>query len=35
MLVRIVGTGAFDLVHKMDIKIVGTAAMLRWSDPSC
>ena len=30
---RIVGTGAFDLVRKIDVKITGTASVLRWSDP--
>lgn len=32
---RTVGTRAFDLVQKIDVKIVGTASLLRWFDPSC
>lgn len=32
---RIVGTRAFNLVQKIDVKIVGTASVLRWFDPSC
>lgn len=31
---RIFGAGTFDLVQKMNVKIVGTASVLRWSDPS-
>lgn len=32
---RIVGTRALDLAQKRDVRIVGTASVPRWSDPSC
>lgn len=30
---KMVGTGLFDLVQKVDVKIISTAGVLRWSDP--